>query len=145
MDVRKQLALPAGQAWMEAGGVCKGLTTIRAKDVVNVAYAALIKAGVSVEQIQHYTVDTSQCVKRKTWGEKVRNLTTSSCLFSFGKDRVLCPDEHYNVLGLEGVKLDGLSERQSKELAGQAMAAPCIALPLLCLIASLPNIWARAT
>ena len=130
-----------GQA---GAGLCQGVSTPRGIDVVNITYGLLMKNQVGEEKLKDYTVDISQCLSRQAYGERIRNLTTSSSLFAFGQDRLLTPQEHFNILGLPGVSLEGLSERQAKELAGQAMAAPCIALPLLCLAACLPGVWIPA-
>ena len=141
-EMRKKHNVQQGTPWTNAGGLCRGVVTARGRDVVNAAYAILKKEG--VEDMQSITVDISQCLSRKAWGGKVRNLTTSSALFAFCKDRLLAPPEHFNVLGLEGVQLTNQSDHSAKELAGQAMAAPCIALPLLCICASLPGLWVPA-
>ena len=139
--LRQRFQLPAGQPWTDQGGKCNGVHAARGRDVVNLSYAMLLKNGVAPHMVGSYLVDISQSLNRKAFGQKVRNLTTSSSLFCFAKDRLLSAQEHFSVLGMPTVNLSEVSDHQARELAGQAMAAPCIALPLLIVALSLPGVW----
>ena len=129
------------QPWFEKGKRGGGLTCERTRDFVNVAYGVLQKTCPDEAAVMAHTLDVSQCISRRPWSAQLRNLTTSSQLFNMAQDRLLTPHEHFRVLGLERVSLSGLTPHQAKELAGQAMAAPCIAVPLHCVIATLHSLW----
>ena len=131
------------QPWFEAGKTARGLESERARDFVNVAFGTLQKTVPPGESALQYTLDISQCITRKPWSARVRNLTTSSQLFSLAQDRLVSSPEHFRILGLENVNFSAVSSFQTRELAGQAMAAPCIAVPLLCAIASLRELWSE--
>ena len=70
-----------------------------------------------------------------------RALTTSSEVFAFDLLRGLHPIEHLRVLGWQNPNINGLSARQIRDLAGEAMAIPSVTLAVMCLLTSLPGFW----
>ena len=87
------------------------------------------------ELMKDVWVDVSQSHSRKvTSTPPHRTLTTSSCIYAFGRDRMLLPTEH---LALQGhftptLKLP-MTSRQVRSLAGEGMALPSIGSVLWCL------------
>ncbi|CAE8638766.1 unnamed protein product [Polarella glacialis] len=77
--------------------------------------------------------DTSQSHSRRTFTNKtgITNcLTTSSELYSFDRDAIVLPVEHLLLHGhhKSTVIPNGMSQADIKELAGEGMALPCLAV-----------------
>ena len=88
--------------------------------------------------MQDMYVDVSQNPARRAWTNHAgvsKCLTTTTCMYSFGRDRVCLPVE---LLFLQGhtreVILPGkMSQNAIKNLAGEGMCLPCLGSLLYCL------------
>lgn len=90
------------------------------------------------KQLGNVLVDLSQNPVRRcfTKNGKTPCLTTSSHIYTFGRDSLLVPLEHMILQGHKRTieippKMSG---KQLKELAGEGMSLPCLALIVWCLV-----------
>ena len=93
-----------------------------------------------LESLQkNLVIDLSQCVTRGSYSTQIRAMTQGSHFLSFGLERCLDGAEHLRLLGIvpEGNVRQGFSERELKELAGQAFAAPCAGIIMMSLLLAL--------
>ena len=84
--------------------------------------------------------DFSQAADRSPWSKNcLRTFATSSKNYSFRRKRVIFAQEQFGCLGYNFKKLnfDYLSTRQIRELAGEAVALPSMALVLRAVIGQL--------
>ena len=84
---------------------------------------------------QDLWLNVTQSLDRKPWfvGQR-RTVTTSTVLYSYEHDRLLCAVEYLMQHGYpESVSLRGLSAREDQALAGEAFALPSVA-SLLCAV-----------
>ena len=93
-------------------------------------------------------IDVSQSLSRTPWsviGEKpLGSLTTSSTLFWKGGGRMIAPAEHFKLLGWQAPKIPSrLSATAQRDLAGEAMPLPPMAVLLLSMMCSLPGYWSN--
>ena len=95
-------------------------------------------------------LDTSQDAKRHAVLEGcLRSICSGSCFYSFAHDRQVESAEHLLFMGwaqavVEEVMSppDGLKQTAIRDLSGEAMGAPCVALALCALILSLgEGVW----
>ena len=115
-------------------GELGGLSTARTADLVQTVWKILSH---TTDCPQSYVVDVSQCISRKAWSkDQLRSMTTSSYYYHFGKGRCLVPREYMRALGFPPVNTEGLEPGAIRNLAGEAMAPPAIALALLSVIAA---------
>lgn len=75
--------------------------------------------------------DMSQDIHRQSV-HGMRTLTTSSIWYSFEMDRTLQASEYLFLLGYSSVNLANLSFNKVKDLAGEAMSLPSLAMVLYC-------------
>eukprot|EP00971_Amphidinium_carterae_P334572 6469927-Amphidinium_carterae.1 len=117
-------------------GSMEGINTERVRDLIHTTHSCLLAQG---HRPEDFFVDVSQSLSRSPWCSTLRTLTTSSTYFSFAKGGIVHPSAHLRVLGLnfEGT----YSASAYKFLAGEAMAAPCVALASMALLMSLPHCW----
>lgn len=97
--------------------------SLRMRDCIDIAWAA-------GPQSFPFHVDISQCVSRKKWSVEGQCLTTQSLVYDFEHDQVWSPT---CLLALQGLpvgdlKLDTLSSVELKDLAGEGMFVPCLAM-----------------
>ena len=89
-------------------------------------------------QLNKVLVDLSQNPVRRcfTKNGKTPCLTTSSMIYSFSRDSALLPLEHMLLQGhRRTISIpDQMSGKQLKELAGEGMSLPCLALLVWCLV-----------
>ena len=119
-------------------GATWGLETPRCKDMVQAACALILKDKAHPEEM---VLDVSQCISRRPWGQKCRSMTTSSQYFVFSRGRVATPSEQFHLMGLSGICLHSISSSQARDLCGEAMAAPSVAVCVLAMAACLDEIW----
>eukprot|EP00971_Amphidinium_carterae_P300861 5977982-Amphidinium_carterae.4 len=109
--------------WVPWTGSMEGVTTDRIKDLIHTAHSCLVAQG---RDVKNFFVDVSQSLGRSPWCSTLRTFTTSSTYFSFAKGGILHPATHLSILGLE---FEGTyTPTAYKCPAGEAMAAPCVAL-----------------
>ena len=114
-----------------------------------VAVQTLISSGLSKsinkvgsrlmkKQLGNVLVDLSQNPVRRCFTKNGKSpcLTTSSQIYSFGRDSLLVPLEYMILQGHKRTIAipDGMSGKQVKELAGEGMSLPCLALIVWCLV-----------
>ena len=92
---------------------------------------------------QDMFIDTSQCISRRAWTTKgkLSSLNTSSCIFSFGLQRVLLPEEYFLLLGFQQPETAGISATAMRSLSGEAMSLPQIGVCIAALASALPGIF----
>ncbi len=138
---------------LEAGGYSfHGLpaTALRAKELLEIACATVSPKDRHAVMKKGFYADVSQCVSSKRWGPVVKSLCTSSLIYDVGRCRMLSGKHHLALLGFP-LELDSesLSEPKRREMAGEAMFVPSIAIILLAIVvASCPaksNKRARAS
>ena len=100
-------------------------------------------ASQSLPALANVTVDVSQSLNRKPWNVGVPTLTTSSLLFSFDRQRIICPAEHLRIMGFGTCNVSNLSSRQLRSLAGEAIALPAAALVLYPFLLCVQRLWER--
>ena len=76
--------------------------------------------------------DCSQNVDRKPWVCKFGTFTTSCEYYSYGLDRMIFEEEKLAMLGfnVRCLNLDSILSSQLRDLAGEAMALPCVGLAI---------------
>eukprot|EP00971_Amphidinium_carterae_P348147 6490349-Amphidinium_carterae.2 len=117
-----------------------GLETQRVKDVINLAWQVNVKKlGADLINPFKLYVDVSQSGHHRPWVYgKLRSVTTSSVIFNFGARRCLLPEEVFAILGFDEAKFGTLSSFAKKDLVGECMALPCVAMCLAALCSVLP-------
>eukprot|EP00971_Amphidinium_carterae_P333518 6468300-Amphidinium_carterae.6 len=129
----------------------------RLRDCINTCYAVHhqkeTKAGKTptdgVLFPFNQVLDLSQGLDRSPWSTNVRSICGGSNLYIFQQQRCLRPSEHLELLGwpaeLATRKTEKLKHAQVRDLAGESMALPCVALANLALIAVLPDptLWSE--
>eukprot|EP00971_Amphidinium_carterae_P352608 6492672-Amphidinium_carterae.4 len=121
---------------------CRGLrrSAERERDVVNVAWA-LHQVSKEAEHKSLRCIDISQNVWRPASHSthSLPTMTTGSEFFLYApRDRVAIPREHFMALGWpDDVNLSKLSFSAQRNLTGEAMALPNIALATLAVAAAL--------
>ena len=104
----------------------------RALDVINVAWADRLQqmplASVEAAKVGFFA-NYSQCVSRRPWG-RPPTLTRRTELFSFEGGFVLTGYDHLAAMGyghlLAYSNSDTLTERDARDLCGEAFSVPCI-------------------
>eukprot|EP00971_Amphidinium_carterae_P346374 6487784-Amphidinium_carterae.4 len=130
------------------GAQCRGLAgKQREKDLIDVAVAMAQKSSRSevgageVDMI----VDISQSLHRTPWvfidKKTMTSLTTSSTLWWRGGGRVLQPVEHFALMGWGKVKTSELSQSALRDLSGESMPLPMMAVAILSLLFSVEDWW----
>ena len=114
-------------------GELDGLRTERTADVVRTVWKILCS---TCDNPRSYVVDVSQDINRKAWSTQLRSMTTSSFFYSYSKGRCLIATEYLRALGFPEVDVTFMEPSAVKNLAGEAMAPPAIALALLPVIAA---------
>ena len=103
------------------------------------ASESVLPKHISEARRSHCLTEISQSAGRRPWtsaGGVLRCLSTSSTLFSFSKRRTSTGLEHLGLLGFVGVNSNGLTQSQLRNLAGEAMSLPQIALVEAALLAA---------
>ena len=87
-----------------------------------------------------WIVDVTQSLHRRPWSESVRSMCSSSVFYSFPSQRCFQAKEHLQLLGWPTtVATHFLPEAQIRDLAGESMAMPAIALAAAAAILCLPD------
>ena len=133
------------QWWQRNAPSTRGLRcTARVEGLIDVAIA-LSKGRRSEDRMpsmahdhrdqQELFIDISQDVDRRPWSSPgLRSVTTSSEFFSLRHKRLLLPIEHYQLLGfapLRNPQDSKVSATQHRDLSGEAMSPPVVALAIL--------------
>ena len=97
---------------------------------------------------QELFIDVSQNHVRKPLSNasgELRTLLTSTRLYHYGSDRLLLPVEHLALQGYspEIVVPQELSAKDVRDMAGEAIALPCLATVMWCLhmVKDLTTLW----
>ena len=140
-DKHKEMwkGVAAAEKW-SAKHDLRGVKTPRAVDVIDLAYAH--------QPHLPLFADLSQAGPRRPWAPHLRSMVAASCYYSFARDRIVLPREHLALLGFPAsVKVDmpGMSDGKLRQLAGEGMGLPCIALISLCVLAQHKDLWSDAT
>eukprot|EP00971_Amphidinium_carterae_P161361 3199731-Amphidinium_carterae.1 len=146
--VRKESNISEGRSkWTERNlSAIRGIDAddARALDVIDLCFQVGRATGRSeVEINQNAIVDVSQDGERQAWSFNgvIRSLTTSSETFIFKEARTMQPVEHLLALGFANPVVTGLSASKIRDLAGEAMPLPPIAICAMALLTSLPGYW----
>ena len=95
--MRHTLQMPADcRPWTEIhrlDGVPRGRGWARYEDLIQVAYWDWLRKKQTPESVPVWSVDISQSVERRPWGEDCGIFTQSSLVYDFGLDRVLDGEE----------------------------------------------------
>ena len=100
--------------------------TPRVKDAIDLC------ASINRDDTDGLLLDCSQDLQRKPWSKaSMMTFTRSSEVFSYSLQRALIGCEYLRILGFPAgtpkMSLpDGVSDAQCKDLAGDAMALPCV-------------------
>ena len=90
------------------------------------------------DQLGKVFVDLSQNPVRRCFTKRGKTpcLTTSSMIYAFSRDSLLVPLEHMLLQGHKRTISipDQMSGKQVRELAGEGMSLPCLALIIWCLV-----------
>ena len=123
----------------------------RARDVIDLAYQRYHKLkmknaekeGVDFQSLLSddgllecdEVVDFSQDGRRMCSAVKLRSMCSNASFYSFRERRAICPQEHLFLLGWpkSGLDLKTMSHHCIRDLGGESMAAPSIAVVLTCL------------
>ena len=91
-------------------------------------------------------LDVSQCASRRAFSHHVRSFCSGKAIYSFEKDRLLTADEHMLCLGWPSEKVPAkqFSQATLKELSGESMACPCIAVALATICMLIPDTWVHS-
>jgi hypothetical protein len=117
----------------------------RVLDVLNVAECVRLKRGLGKED---FYCNFTQSVLRAPWGA-MRCLCTSTFVYDFERDRVLCPLEHLALQGLPtrhiAEKLASIGEdytdREFAKLSGQGFFIPSIGSVLMAFFLNFDSPW----
>eukprot|EP00971_Amphidinium_carterae_P074022 1463322-Amphidinium_carterae.2 len=141
-DTRAKLGLPHSSGMFDngpLGGIA--IDDKRSRDLLELAWQAC-KGCLPDYVRQHLMVDISQCGSRKPGAiGTLKSLTTSSEIFVFSQQRTLLPCELFNLMGWKDPCLDNLSAQACRNLIGESMSLPSVALMLLGLVTALPGFW----
>ena len=148
------MGIESVQKWSElpSNGLAPILAYLpdRERDILDMAHALALKNAPpgtrEKEALDGVICDISQCGSRRPWTltGKMRTITSSSCLWSFRKARLLTPTEHLVIMGFGAAAAKAspiLSDGALQDLAGEAMAVQCVGACLLCLLTALPGHW----
>ena len=149
---RASEALPAGlRAWaheMKAVGIPQ---TERVREIIEmVALEKLKQKGVDLGKVESMTFSTKQTLLKDVYVDVSQNpkhksctnakgitgcLATSTCLYSYGRDRVVLPTELSMIQGhRRGFFFpETMSSNQIRDLAGEGMNLPCLGTILWCM------------
>eukprot|EP00971_Amphidinium_carterae_P288790 5734399-Amphidinium_carterae.1 len=90
----------------------------------------------------NYMVDITQNGHRKPWSVQPRSICGDSKLFFFPRGRALVAVEHLLLMGWKATtNVSGATAHQVRDLAGEAMAPPCVGMATLSLALALPEFW----
>ena len=138
---------PDAQPWgsqvdLEAAGIVKA----REQDLIECAYIRRINSMPKApleERMRNYFVDISQSHQWKKWSEGVRCICTSSKIYSFEENRMLCVHELARLMGHPACRPPAsLTEGDLSRLVGNAISVPQIAIGLQATTCALPlGIW----
>eukprot|EP00971_Amphidinium_carterae_P338347 6475619-Amphidinium_carterae.1 len=146
-QVRAKLKL--GTSKWTPGRTVPGVESERGRDLLDIAYQAYIckKEKDPTLELADVYVDVSQSAKHFPWIFRgLRSVTTSSVYFSFGRERLLHPQELFSVMGFGRPVFTQLSNSALQTMLGECMALPCVAVPLFGLITgAFPEKWSRTS
>eukprot|EP00971_Amphidinium_carterae_P349073 6490832-Amphidinium_carterae.3 len=100
-------------------------------DVIDMCFQVGRATGHSeVEINKNAIVDVSQDGERQAWSFDgvIRSITTSSETFIFRESRTMQPVEHLLALGFANPVVTGLNGNKIRDLAGEAMPLPPVAI-----------------
>ena len=157
-DERAKLAPNAMPAtpWSSSHALTGLPHTERVEDLVNLIYARhhakhFAEYGPSPQAFIPCSliIDVSQDARRHSFvTSSVRSMVSGSIFYNFCLQRALCPWEHLQLLGWNRKELDkvwgqkGFSLSAVRDLAGESMACPCIALVTHALLMSMGGgVW----
>ncbi len=122
---------PNYSGWTSLPGVTlSGLPALdRVKDVVDVAWGVRVKqfpaATTRKEMMKGWWCNASQAVQREPWCEGGGAVTTSSMWYSYERDCAFDALDGLRIHGMPSLlKLQGLSERELRDLAGEGFSVP---------------------
>ena len=119
----KETGIEASSAWQKQCKLKGVPKTPRCLSLLDMAKASLPDAC-------HIVVDLSQSVQWRPWTDNcVRSVTTGSMYYSFLRDRTLTHREMWQLFGFPQRAIPDLSPGLSRDLLGQSMALPTVALP----------------
>eukprot|EP00971_Amphidinium_carterae_P035286 694592-Amphidinium_carterae.2 len=132
---------------------CRGLPNNgRERDLVDIAVAHATKTSSAAADGTPFRdvdllIDVSQSVDRTPWtllgSQRVGTLTTSSSLFWTGGGRMLLAEEHFRLQGWDTVRRVNVSDTALKDLSGESMPLPPMAVVLLSVMYHLPMHWEK--
>ena len=131
----------SGRRWSQEKPIRGSGQTERLTDCIDLCWQYVSQQG-AFNSTDEVLLDVSQDLERRPWAtNRFPTMTRSTEFFSFTRQRVLAGAEYLQVLGFDvsasGLKLDKLSQHQLKDLAGDCMAPPSIALTSLACIAAM--------
>ena len=92
----------------------------------------LLDVARACSQSQDLYVDISQSVGRRPWSAgTLRSITTGSNFFSFKRRRTLEVQELWRCFGFADKNIPSASPHALRNLLGEAMSLPCIALAMV--------------
>ena len=148
--VREQEALPT-ILWSDTKSLTGLPPSLRIRDVVNVTYQRFHKKTLELKEqglaqdvrlTEHglftpcdLVLDVSQDVKRHASTMKsIRSMCSGSMCYHYSQDRMILPTEHMAILGWQHDRAEAivssakLTAAAVRDLSGESMASPCVAL-----------------
>ena len=130
--------------------LCTGIpVSDRAHDLVDLAgevfQSRLLAEGVDskdgeVWKTCDYCLDLSQCGSREPFSQKCRSMVSNTNLFFYPRSRALVPKEHLLLLGWPlHMSTKGLTPTAIRDLCGESMAVPCVALATMAVVLNIPD------
>eukprot|EP00971_Amphidinium_carterae_P063639 1259393-Amphidinium_carterae.3 len=148
--VKKAEALPQ-VSWRAKKNLAGVSQAMRVQDAIDIHYQRYhkkqLQAGLQASDNGLFPcdliTDVTQCVKRSACSSSLRAMCSASSFYFYGADRMLLLEEHLGLLGwrYSRIVLKNLKESQVRDLSGESMAPPCIAVILHCLSLTLSDLW----
>ena len=140
VGIKMKLGLPVDDTtWTDSHnllGVPGGPNGCRCRDLINTAYGVYLttiqgtNADTASESIEWYA-NISQAHKRRPWGPTLGCVSQSSMWYSFARDRVLCNDDVYRLMGWPStsqLNFGDISLREQQSLIGESIFLPALGL-----------------
>ena len=153
-ELRQYYGIPLGaRPWTSKPGVRLAgvVANDRVRDLIDIAWAVCSDGleGDDLESVRKaLIVDYSQDVGRKPWSMTIGTFTTSSCIYSYGKDAKIREQEKFFMCGFDqSTDFGDIAESALRDLVGDCMALPCVGAVVASAAvgAELPRLWSESS
>ena len=157
-SIRDELPVPT-PTWTATHSLLGMGSSARVLDLVNVTYSRYHANLVANHHAKTLGLDEGECAacslyldvsqdaRRSCFADSsVRSICGGSTFYSYKEDRMICPAEHLCLLGWSRSAVESLpaslTPAMLRDLAGESMACPCVALALSTLLLSMAgDVW----